>query len=297
VSAESGGEVAAPVLVLCLPRSHSSVVCAMLGQHPELFGFPELNLFCHETVGEILDEDSASDGRAGVIAGIVRTLVYLGEPAPHEWLRKRAAWPAARVLDELLARVAPRRGVDKSPRTALSSECVERALRHYPHAKLVHLTRHPVPQIESLVRFLARDGRTPPPSFAAHLWSFVTESLLDLEKRLGDEQVTRVRSEDLLSHPLEEGARLARWLGLRDDADALHAMCHPERSAFASPSPAGEGLENDAEFQRRPALRPVELPEHIPLPREWKLDPWLDARVRGMAKRLGYAFDSACTCT
>src|SRR5947209_5720522 len=42
-----------PVLILCTPRSCSSVVCAMLGRHPQLYGFPELNLFVFDTVGEL----------------------------------------------------------------------------------------------------------------------------------------------------------------------------------------------------------------------------------------------------
>jgi hypothetical protein len=32
------------MLILCPPRSFSSVVSAMIGQHPQLYGFPELNL-------------------------------------------------------------------------------------------------------------------------------------------------------------------------------------------------------------------------------------------------------------
>src|SRR5262245_58906214 len=41
-----------PVFILTLPRSFSSVVCAMLGQHPQMYGFPELHLFPVETVAE-----------------------------------------------------------------------------------------------------------------------------------------------------------------------------------------------------------------------------------------------------
>src|SRR5438874_389166 len=32
-----------PVFILALPGSFSSVVCAMLGQHPEMYGLPETN--------------------------------------------------------------------------------------------------------------------------------------------------------------------------------------------------------------------------------------------------------------
>ena len=39
--------------MLAPARSYSSVVSAMIGQHPELVGLPELKLFCFPTVGEM----------------------------------------------------------------------------------------------------------------------------------------------------------------------------------------------------------------------------------------------------
>src|SRR5579862_6331286 len=44
-----------PVLLLCPPRSFSSVVGAMLGQHPELYGFPELSLFAADTLADLVE--------------------------------------------------------------------------------------------------------------------------------------------------------------------------------------------------------------------------------------------------
>jgi hypothetical protein len=40
------------LLVLAPPRSFSSVVAAMLGQHPQMYGMPELQLFGAETMAE-----------------------------------------------------------------------------------------------------------------------------------------------------------------------------------------------------------------------------------------------------
>jgi len=40
-----------PVFVLA-PRSFSSIVATMLGQHPQMYGVPELELFAAETMGE-----------------------------------------------------------------------------------------------------------------------------------------------------------------------------------------------------------------------------------------------------
>src|ERR1700736_1202175 len=43
----------APVFVLAPPRSYTSVISAMLGQHPDLAGLPELKLFSYRTIGEL----------------------------------------------------------------------------------------------------------------------------------------------------------------------------------------------------------------------------------------------------
>ena len=45
----------APIFVLATARSYSSVITTMIGQHPDLAGFPELKLFCCETMGELED--------------------------------------------------------------------------------------------------------------------------------------------------------------------------------------------------------------------------------------------------
>ena len=43
----------APVFLLATARSCSSVVTAMIGQHPALCGLPELKLFASPTIGEM----------------------------------------------------------------------------------------------------------------------------------------------------------------------------------------------------------------------------------------------------
>src|SRR5262245_30909041 len=48
----AGGAVRDPLIILGAPRSFTSVVCAMLGQHPEMYGLPEVNLFVAETMAE-----------------------------------------------------------------------------------------------------------------------------------------------------------------------------------------------------------------------------------------------------
>ena len=45
--------MAAPVFLLAPPRSYTSLMNAMLGQHPQAFGLPELCLFNVEILGQM----------------------------------------------------------------------------------------------------------------------------------------------------------------------------------------------------------------------------------------------------
>src|SRR5262245_2248226 len=108
-----GGGRAAAVFLLAPARSGSSVGAAMVGQHPELYGFPELRLFRAETVRGLLAEPPAGDGMPARqrTAGLVRALAQLHEGeqsgASTErawcWLVERPDWPIAAVLAHLLA--------------------------------------------------------------------------------------------------------------------------------------------------------------------------------------------------
>src|SRR5260370_15948832 len=71
----------APLLILCPPRSFSSVVCTMLGQHPQMYGFPELRLFVADTVDGILhyfETQKESFGLPTAVApGLLRAVAEL----------------------------------------------------------------------------------------------------------------------------------------------------------------------------------------------------------------------------
>ncbi|MGN6527133.1 MAG: hypothetical protein ACTHL8_12170 [Burkholderiaceae bacterium] len=133
-------------LILAPPRSCTSCICATLGQHPALHGFPELNLFLAATVGELLDEDAQATDRGEpartLTSGLVRAIAHLEGFGPgtgpeafqqaDAWLRERRAWSSVRLLDYLLQRASPGMGIDKSPRTLLAEGALERALTGAP---------------------------------------------------------------------------------------------------------------------------------------------------------------------
>src|SRR5580658_5716804 len=143
----------APVVVLSPPRSFSSVVTAMLGQHPELYGFPELGIFAAEQAGGV-----RGDGMARIRPGLAQAVAELGWGAqgPGElaqaraWLAARQALDMVDVYDALLDQIAPLRGVEKTPTTLLQAGALDRATDAYPRACFLHLTRHPLTALRSL---------------------------------------------------------------------------------------------------------------------------------------------------
>ena len=44
-----------PLFVIAPPRSYTSVIGGMLGQHPETYGLPEVNLSHGHTLGDMWD--------------------------------------------------------------------------------------------------------------------------------------------------------------------------------------------------------------------------------------------------
>src|SRR5258707_15024500 len=109
----------APILVLAPPRSYSSVVTTMIGQHPDLVGLPELKLFAYRTIAEMeasLPGYWRERGFTHRSPGLVRALAQIefgGESAENlaaarAWLLQRGHWSGADVFDVLMARLAPR---------------------------------------------------------------------------------------------------------------------------------------------------------------------------------------------
>ena len=142
---------ACPVIVLCAPRSFSSVTAAMLGQHPGLYAFPELNLFLTDTLGELLDWDMRPATARQYVGGLTRAIAELefgGQAAlsierARDWLEARRDWRTDTILHFLMARTAARAMVDKSPRTSMTKAACMRAVSMLPRGRFLHLTRHP----------------------------------------------------------------------------------------------------------------------------------------------------------
>jgi hypothetical protein len=287
--------VADPVFILAAPRSFSSVACAMLGQHPELYGLPETHLFGDETMDDWWERAFGESYR--MAHGLVRAVAELRFGGQTErnvtlataWLRRRRGETTGMVFEELAAAVFPRALVDKSPTLVSSVEAMRRALGFFPQARFVHLLRHPRGYCESVVKYmelLARPAyrprdrasepgvapewirslaRMPMPSAGTVSdcapvdpqggWYLFNANVVEFLATIPTEQWVRVRGEDILARPDEEFSELASWLGLRTDSAAIEPMQHPELSPYARFGPRGARIGNDITFLERPTLR------------------------------------------
>lgn len=292
-----------PVFVLAPARSNSSVVAAMVGMHPQLYGFPELSLWRGETVGDLLAD---RPGRRGLpakarTAGLARAVaeVFTGrqDTASVEWARKwladRDGWEVAAVFDELQGRVAPLTALEKSPENSNRQDYLERLSAAYPEARFIHVTRHPVPTVKSMYRAWKPMRLWDVPDDLFHLyligtWLFHHGRIRAFTESLAPQRWIRVRSEDVLNSPGRALAEICRWLGLDSGEAALESMKHPEKSPFARLGPHNAPGGNDPAFLASPKPRKVELPSSLELPGSWKVDPWTHVSMVEMATALGY---------
>jgi hypothetical protein len=301
----------APVFVLISPRSYSSVITAMVGQHPQLAGLPELKLFLYRSVGELdasLPEHIRSRGIAHRSPGLVRAIAHFvfGDQSAAaagdalRWLRARAEWTGAEVLDSLLAAVHPRVAVEKSPETSMTATALERLADGYPRARYLHLVRHPTASALSMAQHWTSHVPADPlpdlPATCLAAWLETHRRILRFAAGVPGERYLRVRAEDVLNDPEVRLASVARWLGVRDDPQAITAMRHPEASPFARFGPTDPGVTggNDPKFLADPIPRKAALPLSLERPHAWDIGPEFWSGVVELATELGYKQTEPC---
>src|SRR5688572_18491184 len=112
-----------PLLILCPPRSYSSIVCGILGQHPDCYGLPELNLFLGDDLGDVWTTTAfmRSFGQDGLLRALAQ--LHDGDQTSdtvaksREWVTRHFNWPIRKVFDYLQELVGPKILVEKSPST------------------------------------------------------------------------------------------------------------------------------------------------------------------------------------
>jgi hypothetical protein len=302
--------MAAPLFLLAPPRSFTSVINAMLGQHPQAFGLPEFNLFNSERVIDLwhaVPGEPPADPklRHGLLRAVAE--IYTGEQTDEtiefaeHWCAAREDWSSGAVFREIAEKLHPLVPVEKSPAYTTEIRRMERIIETFPDARFIHLIRHPIKQCESTMDL--SDGVFPlfvnaieyqddtailEPQLA---WHDININILNfLENSVPQEQHMRIRGEDLLANPEQRLGEICRWLGLRDDMEAIEAMMHPEHSPFACVGPVTALFGNDPKFLKGAKFR-KHTPKIPPLdgPVSWRKDgKGLYKEVIALAREFGY---------
>jgi hypothetical protein len=317
-------ELPPPLFILAPPRSFTSLTCAMIGQHPQMYGLPETHLLCFETLAERAEHDAKSTYPMG--HGLLRAVaqLYFGEQTgasvrkAKRWLDRRSNLTTVFLFRVLLDRVFPRILVDKSPSMVYQAEILRRIYANFPQARFIHLLRHPRGHAESVIKYIqVREKRGPiPPShwlmrissyppLNAYLesgkegtpldpqygWYTLNKTISDFLKTIPANQSVRVRGEKLLGETDKVLQDIATWMGLRIDQEAIGRMKRPEHSPYAFLGPPGARYGNDIFFLESPALRPTRAAEPLSVdgPLGWRKDGGeFCPEVKLLAREFGY---------
>ena len=148
----------------------------MLGQHPKLYACAELECFTGDTLADCL----AYAQRVPIVTmhGLLRTVaqLHIGEQtdssvmAARQWLQARATWSGAQLVAWLEAQIAPLRLIEKSPIHVLRWPAMQRLAAVCAHQPAVHLCRHPLSAVRSLMAAYRHRGQPLSPSQALCSW-------------------------------------------------------------------------------------------------------------------------------
>ena len=284
-------------------RSYSSLVCGILGQHPQLYGLPEVNLATAEKVAGMMTMFLSI--RPASLHGLLRTIAELefgGQTddtvaEARKWLDAHRGWSTAELFRWIAEKAAPNAIVEKSPTSVAFPKHLDRLLRAFPDARFLHLTRHPRPTCKSIHALIAdvdakKGTARADKTDAEKLWNKMNGNPFAFMADLPEGQAMRIRGEDLLSDTDKYFGQICRWLGIRDDPEALEMMKHPERSAFACFGPDAARFGNDPNYLTRPEFTPRPIPSaSLDGPLDWMADggeQGFARHTRELAHYLGY---------
>lgn len=273
----------------------------MLGQHPELYGFPELHAFGFPTIAVALEE--SNDGMAGLARAVAEVVIGKqdaeGVRAAREWLVKRSELPPVDVFRLLLDVVAPRIGVEKTPATAMREDELTTAMKAFPEARYLHLIRHPVaaqasmqhmlPVIPSRGGELRQVGSKQAMELTCSLiWYRTHRRLQRVGADMPADRWKVLRAEDLLANPQTCLPNVCEWLGISREPEAIASMCHPERSPYARFGPPEAWGGGDPGFLAAPDLRIGGHQLAAPFPSDWSIPDKMKLATRELALAFGY---------
>ena len=171
----------------------------------------------------------------------------------------RSSWPTLRVFDHIQEHVGPRMLIEKSPSTTVRREYLERLLRNFPNAKVLHLVRHPRGTAESVLNYRAAfpglqramGGRAD--SDPERVWRICHELIITVMNDLALGQCMRLKGEALLGDlDVYLPQILCEWLDLKTEGEAVAAMMHPEHRRMRNSDPVAPSMATITIFSATP---------------------------------------------
>jgi len=303
----------APLFILAPPRSFTSVICGMVGQHPQMYGLPEVNLFAADDYVGL--SERVYRLRPGFRHGLLRAIAELGlggqtveniETA-QTWLDEHSHTPGGDIFLDLAEWAAPRRLVDKSPIYVYAPDALERLVETCPDAYYLHLTRHPRPTCESVYALREKVqtalGRAGGGRGAARgnnklaevddpesLWLKPHLRVMEFLEDVPEARKLRLRGEDFMADPDTYLPLVCEWLGISSSSESIEAMKHPENSPFACMGPMNARFGNDPSFLESPGLREYKpKPQSLSGPLQGTDGATLSEDIVEWAGHLGYS--------
>ncbi len=298
-----------PVFILASPYSFTSIVCAMLGQHPMGYSVPEVNLFVTETMDQF---EKMSTGKRRVLShGLLRTVaqLYAGEQSlesiemARRWIATRLSKKTSDVYKELARKIAPLRIIDKCPfyTNHQKPDILERIKKTFPKAHFLYLLRHPrthgqswqkMPEaVFALIAGDSIDYTTDPPVIDPQFdWLKRQRHIMKFMATIPKERQMRLRGEDVLNDPRYYLETICNWLKFDWNDSIYKDMLQTEGSSYASMGPFGAEWGNNPGYQKNPVFRQrpikaVKLMGQLP----WRNDKReFIPEVIELARELGY---------
>lgn len=217
-----------PIFIVGYSRSGTSLLRAMLNAHPRIHIAQESAFYQWLRPDRLRSCRTARDWFLGYSRTASFRLLGLdpgpiADAIPPELPRAdagRVALPL--VLGERARRLGKARHGDKTP---LHSQRLDAIFADFPDAAVVHVTRHPVPTVDSIARM-------PWGCDSALVDALLYRGVSEAVARHGA-RVLVVRLEDLLARPRQELARVLEHVGEPWD----EAVLHHERAPVADDPP------------------------------------------------------------
>jgi hypothetical protein len=297
-------------------RSFSTVISAMLGQHPMIYSLPETCIFAREGMMELLHDPSVGIFRHGLIRAVARIIIEDDSEinGAQRWLADRRCETTFSVFQEIRELIDAPIVIEKSVIYSSSAEHLARIERTLSReARYIHLVRGPHAYGSSLLRTLAHITERHSPAVVERFISD-RESMffglrdeatltydpqavwLNRHKQIAEFLATKeparcyvLRSEEFLNNPEDSIGDLCSWLGISVNDGIVRQMLRPEQWAYAAITAGirggGDRIFFESPALRRPSCEPLELKEPLPWDKKRR---YLRADVRQFAQMLGY---------